>query len=196
MVVELQLSLVEIMPNKMTARGFTLIELLITISIISIVFGVIITSSQAVQKQGRDTQRQSDLRGLQSALQQYYADQSFYPEDSTSLNTEPSKLNLSSTTSLNNCTGNPDLSCTNSRTYLNRIPKNPLGSDYIYHAISPFGQPCSNAADSPSKCTNYCIYTTLENAPSTTPAGCTSGNPLDLTVPTPPTGYNYWVTQP
>lgn len=65
---------------KKTSQGFTLVEVLIAITIVSVIFGVIISSTLAVQKSGRDAQRQSDLRAIQSALQQFYADNNYYPD--------------------------------------------------------------------------------------------------------------------
>ncbi len=64
---------------KSSVKGFTLVELLITISIISILSAVGLVVFTSVMKQGRDTKRQSDLRSIQSALEQYYADNFSYP---------------------------------------------------------------------------------------------------------------------
>ncbi len=64
-------------PNE---RAFTLVELLVAIVIIGIVFGVVITSNSAIQRGARDAKRQSDLRTIQGALEQYHSDTSFYPD--------------------------------------------------------------------------------------------------------------------
>lgn len=61
------------------SRGFTLIELLVTISIISILSAIGLVVYSSVMKQGRDSKRQSDLRSIQSAVEQYYADNFSYP---------------------------------------------------------------------------------------------------------------------
>lgn len=60
-------------------RGFTLVEVLVAISIVGVVFGVIITSAGAIQRNARNAQRETDLRAISSALQQYYADNQKYP---------------------------------------------------------------------------------------------------------------------
>lgn len=122
------------MPKK---SGFTLIELLVTISIISIlsVIGVIIYTS--VLKQGRDSKRQSDLRSIQSALEQYYADQFYYP----------ATITIGSALS------------GGGKTYLNTIPSDPTGvKQYSYTALP---EACDNSA---TKCTGYCLYAKLENS--------------------------------
>lgn len=133
--------------NWSTSKGFTLIEILVAISIISIVFGITLTSAIALQKSGRDAMRKSDLRNIQIALQQYYADNQTFPTDAnTYAEGYPPALTLSSTTSLKS----PD----NSKTYLNTIPRDPNQTSlpYVYTALN-----CAN-----SVCTNYCLYAHLE----------------------------------
>ncbi|MCL5073272.1 MAG: prepilin-type N-terminal cleavage/methylation domain-containing protein [Actinobacteria bacterium] len=60
-------------------KGFTLIELLITLTIIAVLSAIGLVAFSYVLKQGRDSKRQSDLRAIQSALEQYYSDQGSYP---------------------------------------------------------------------------------------------------------------------
>lgn len=57
----------------MFKKGFTLLELLVVIGIITIliVFGA--TSYSTAQKKSRDAKRKSDLKAIQSALEQYYS---------------------------------------------------------------------------------------------------------------------------
>jgi len=63
--------------------GFTLIELLVVISIIGILAALSLVSFTGSQKQARDTQRKSDLKQYQTALEGY-ANKSngFYPSRS------------------------------------------------------------------------------------------------------------------
>lgn len=149
--------------------GFTLIELLITISIIAILvtIGVVVYSSAL--KSGRDTKRQSDLRAIQSALEQYNNDQGFYP----------TSLNLSAGATFTNCTGNP-APCTISKTYMNNLPQDPKSPpQYKYDSLPPS---CDNTAT--ARCTSYCLYAKLENSDPGRPSGCTNAT------------YNFAVTQP
>lgn len=55
-------------------HGFTLIELLIVIAIIGILVTVGAASYSQAQKKGRDSRRQSDMKAVQNAMEQWYAD--------------------------------------------------------------------------------------------------------------------------
>lgn len=59
--------------------GFTLIELLVVISIIGVLSALLMANFAAVRERGRDTQRKSDLKQIQKALQMYYGDTQNYP---------------------------------------------------------------------------------------------------------------------
>ena len=155
------------------SKGFTLIELLITISIIGILSAIGLVAYSTVMKQGRDSKRQSDLRSIQSALEQYYADQFFYP----------SAITFGS--DLTSSTGNPN-SVASPKTYFKTIP-NDLNLTYPYVYVAR-NAGCNNLSTSTNKCSNYCLYAKLENSPSpvpTLPAGCTY-----------PAGYNFAVIPP
>lgn len=74
---------------KRRSRGFSLFELLIVIAIIAILISVSVVSYSTVQKKSRDSRRKSDMKAVQHALEQYYADNtSSYPNGTcTSLST-------------------------------------------------------------------------------------------------------------
>lgn len=64
---------------KGLTKGFTLIELLVVITIIGILAtGAVTTFTSQIQK-ARDTTRISDIKALESWVQQYYQDRSSYP---------------------------------------------------------------------------------------------------------------------
>lgn len=88
--------------------GFTLIELLITITIIAILSAIALVSYTAFMKNSRDAKRQSDLKFIQSALEQYHADNFKYPESES--------LSI----------------LTSGKVYINQIPKDPDGTSYSY----------------------------------------------------------------
>ncbi|MBU1031753.1 type II secretion system GspH family protein [Patescibacteria group bacterium] len=123
-------------------HGFTLIELLITISIIATLSAIGFVSYSIVMKQGRDAKRQSDLRSIQSALEQYYADQFSYPV---------APLPAS---------GNPLESLDNSKTYLNQMPTDPNPSNsYCYAQAGNSYELCAKlevVPSPPQSCSNPC----------------------------------------
>lgn len=60
-------------------KAFTLIELLVVISIISVLTGFITVNFLEARRVGRDSQRKSDLKNLQSAIEQYRGTIGWYP---------------------------------------------------------------------------------------------------------------------
>lgn len=66
--------------NKSTKKsGFTLIELLVVISLIGVLATLVLANLNAARQRGRDAQRKSDLRNIQTALRLYYNDYGKYP---------------------------------------------------------------------------------------------------------------------
>ena len=126
--------------------GFTLIELLVVISIIGILAALATVSFTSTQKQARDTQRKSDLRQYQSALEvQANKNNGFYisyPAGTTM------KI-LCSGLELSNC------------------PEDPKYSTYRYHYVSD--------GSSNFTATQYVLWATLENVTSTNWVVCSSG---------------------
>ncbi len=61
------------MKKLKTRAGFTLLELLVVIGIIGLLVSVGISSFSTAQKKARDAKRKSDLKAIQSALEQYYS---------------------------------------------------------------------------------------------------------------------------
>ncbi len=146
------------MPNN---EGFTLIELLVVITIIAVLSVIGMVAYSGFLKNSRDAKRQSDLRIIQSALEDYHSDQIYYPasiQQGTSL-TSP-----------------------NGRIYLNQIPKD-LKSDQSYsYTPSPLG--CSGTGTSPT-CTSYCLYAKFEgsNVPPSDQGCSASGYNFGITRP-------------
>jgi len=54
-------------------NGFTLLELLVVIAIIGVLIALGTVSYSAIQRKSRDAKRESDLKSIQGALEQYYA---------------------------------------------------------------------------------------------------------------------------
>lgn len=133
--------------------GFTLVELLITITIIAILSTIALVSYTSFIKNSRDAKRQSDLKLMQSALEQYHADQKYYPYSESVASGKP----------LTNSTGAP-LGTTLSKTYLNTIPSDPSAvTPYLYKAYKADGTTgCDSTAA--GQCTKYCLYAKMENS--------------------------------
>lgn len=154
-------------PNNLSTlvskkNGFTLVELLISLSIVSVVFGVILTSTSAIQRNARNSMRQTDLRNIQSALQLYFADQNFFPDGSFILTADFDNSLTSSDG------GNPNQP-TAAKIYLRQIPKDPLStSAYCYQAqdLAGGGVSCDNSdSDSARRCQQYSLFAALEGSP-------------------------------
>src|SRR3989344_6114340 len=140
-------------PNNMvnSEKGFTLIELLVSISIVAILSVIGLVAYSTVLKNGRDAKRQSDMRQIQAALEQYYSDQLFYPTDATL----PTNGNA-----FTNAIGNP-VTPTTTKTYMNSTPKEVISgrNAYSYKAYKTSGaEACNNTT---TKCAFYCIYADL-----------------------------------
>ena len=71
--------------NKMLKRGFSLVELLIVVAIIGILVATITVSFSDSRATARDAQRQSDLREIQIAIENYKRSNGQYPSSLQSL---------------------------------------------------------------------------------------------------------------
>jgi len=65
------------------SKGFTFIELLVAISIIGILATIFMAGSGGTRKSARVTQRVSDVKQIQGALDLYYANNKAYPSTSS-----------------------------------------------------------------------------------------------------------------
>ena len=64
---------------KRTSRGFTIVELLIVIVVIGILAALVIVTYNGIQQRARDTERKTDVKGMQGQLEAYWADNARYP---------------------------------------------------------------------------------------------------------------------
>lgn len=144
-----------------SSLAFTLIEILIVVAIIGVLsagFIILIDPQRHLQK-ARDSQRKSDLRQIQSAIEVYRADCGEYPS---------SPLGSSLTAS---CNG-PSV------TYMQIVPRDPkTNRAYYYCTASCPGVPASAL---------YTIYACIEN--TSDPDG-TSGSIPALGCPSGTTKY-------
>lgn len=141
---------------KLVQRGFTLIELLVVISIIAVLSTVGYINYQQTIKKSRDTQRQTNLKIIQAAVEQYHADNFFYPPPFTVSG------------QFTNTTGGMSPAPSPLKVYLNSLPVDPQPP--TLYTYTPKGVGCTSGM--PSLCTGYCLYTTLE---TTVPANDLGG---------------------
>lgn len=136
--------------------GFTLIELLIVIAIIAVLSVIGLVAYGNFMKNSRDAKRQSDLKIIQSALEDYHADQLYYP---ASLGSSLTSTGASGT-----------------KTYLNTVPTDPKPPPNYSYVPSPAG--CSG-----STCSGYCLSAKLEGTPPTPECTPASGYNYGVTRP-------------
>lgn len=156
---------------KTQEDGFSLIELLVVISIIGLVTAVGASFVSSIQRSTRDAQREADMRVLQSALQQYYADNNFYPDNLT--------VPLGNGSAITNCTGKSGAPCSVVRTYLSQTPKDPIPSTttpYCYRSQVSItnGNNCGPGAS--GICHYYVLCANLENPSNIAGCSCGVGN--------------------
>lgn len=60
--------------------GFTLLELLVVIGIIGLLASIIVINLTGARKRARDTKRIADIRGMQTAAEEYYGKNGYYPQ--------------------------------------------------------------------------------------------------------------------
>lgn len=147
--------------------GFTLIELLVVISIIALLTTIGLLFYGKFVKNSRDTRRLSDLKLIQTALEDYHSDQLNYPPLGTGACSPTGDGQYRSGCSLTNSNG--------VKTYLNTIPTDPKGVVYSY---VPSPASCSG-----SSCVAYCLYITLEIMNLTSDPGCSTAPPYGVSRP-------------
>src|ERR1700758_4099454 len=64
---------------KKRNRGFTIVELLIVIVVIGILALLVITTYSGIQAKARNAKRQSDLKSLQTQIEAFFSQNSYYP---------------------------------------------------------------------------------------------------------------------
>ncbi len=109
--------------------GFTLIELLVVVSLIGVLATLVLANLNAARQRGRDAQRKSDLRNIQTALRLYYNDYDNYPANMAG--------------NVAGCGANGTSICiwgdafeSSVQTYMSTLPTDPLPSiDYNYTQI-------------------------------------------------------------
>lgn len=104
-------------------KGFTLIEILVVVSILAILGALIVPKIMDRPSEARVVAAKQDIRALESALKLYKLDNSRYPSQDLGLQALVTKPSAEQAPNWK----------TNG--YLDRLPKDPWGHDYVY--LSP-----------------------------------------------------------
>jgi general secretion pathway protein G len=67
------------MVSLKSKKGFTIVELLIVIVVIGILATLVIVTFTGIQQKGRNSQRQTDVKAIQSQVEAFFAQHGFYP---------------------------------------------------------------------------------------------------------------------
>jgi general secretion pathway protein G len=109
------------MNNKARNKGFTLIEILVVVSILAILGALIVPKIMDRPSEARVAAAKLDISSIVSALKLYKLDNARYPTQSQGLAALITKP-----------TGDQIPSNWKSGGYLERLPKDPWGNDYLY----------------------------------------------------------------
>lgn len=72
--------------NKLQQVGFTILELLVVVAIIAVLTAIFVATMSDSREKGRDTARKTQLQEVIKAIELYYSDYGFYPDDGTTNN--------------------------------------------------------------------------------------------------------------
>ncbi len=104
-----------VLKEQCPSNGFTLIELLVVIAIIGGLTALFVPNFMGARERARDSQRKSDLKQIQKALEMYRQDNLLFP---TGLPTPGATWNS-----------------TSGVTYMNKVPGDPLGVSSYYFSV-------------------------------------------------------------
>jgi prepilin-type N-terminal cleavage/methylation domain-containing protein len=121
--------------KNFSRSGFTLIELMVVITIIALMFGVVISSANFLRSASGDAKRKADLAEIQSALQNYYADQNYFPHAGTNgFKTSGSSISPNLTSEIGIASPAPSPAPL-TKTYLKEVPTD-IDTPYCYIAVT------------------------------------------------------------
>lgn len=139
-------------------QGFTIVELLIVIVVIGILAGLVITTFTGIQQKARNTERQTDIKAIQSHLEAYNAQNGFYP---TLANMNDTAFRASNLKGLD-----ADALADPKAPTVQTLAATPGANVYSYAVTTTAGGACTNVAG--VECTVWTLTATNEGTPTTT----------------------------
>lgn len=104
-----------------TARGFTLMELLVVVMILGILAAVVVVNVMDRPDEARVAKAKQDIRALMTALNMYKLDNYVYPSTEQGLEALVRRPS-----------GRPEAPNWKQGGYIESLPKDPWGRDYLY----------------------------------------------------------------
>lgn len=141
--------------KRLPALGFTLVELLVVIAIIGLLASLLVANTNGARARGRDTQRKSDIKQMQNALELYFQDNKKYP---SAVQKSDSGAFMGVLVTGKYLPQNPVEPSNPNRTDGGNPWDATPGYNYYY---SPIPAGCDNTT---VLCNDYYLYTRLENA--------------------------------
>ncbi len=147
------------MTLKTKQEGFTIVELLIVIVVIIILAGLVLVTFNGVQQKGRNTERITDLKAIQSHLETYNAQNGKYPT-LANLNTQPASGNWWIQDNLKGLDKEALKDPKGGTAYT--IAATATTNQYAYQPTDDAGGACDNAA---TDCTKFTLTARQEGQP-------------------------------
>jgi general secretion pathway protein G len=104
-------------PSQQRKHAFTLIELLLVLVILGVLAGIVVPKFSGTTSKARNTAAQTQISSFKTALDQYEIDMGSYPKGKDGL-----RELMTAPRNARNWKG----------PYMESIPKDPWGNDYIY----------------------------------------------------------------
>lgn len=140
-------------------QGFTLVELLIVIVVIGILAALVIVTYSGIQQRARDTERKTDLKGIQGQLEAFWADNARYPCLVATTATCVDDLNAAAFRTAN-LKGLPAKAFADPTNETDTLLCGAVDTDCYGYTVTPAG--CDNAGA--GDCSNYTLTADLESS--------------------------------
>ncbi len=150
-------------------KGFTLVELLVVISLIGILATLFLANLNVARERGRDAQRKSDLKNIETALRIYYNDKGNYPCSNSTFQILGCGIQ-STCSSVTLCSWGGSF-VSGSQTYMSVLSKDPLSPSRDYRYAQTDGDSFTLKACLENASDDKCNSTT-ESWCNTTLGGC------------------------